>query len=128
MPKRDRDEPASHLPLQPVAFHALLALADGPKHGYRILKEIEGCGEARLRLGPATLYDTLHRLRRQRLVETAAEPPEAPDDDRRRRYYRLTALGARVLAAEAERLRDLVRLAVDKRVVTTLRAPLGVAP
>lgn len=121
MPKRDRDDPAGHLPLQPVAFHALLALADGPKHGYRVLKEIEGRGETRLRLGPATLYDTLHRLRRQRLVEVATPPPDAPDDDRRRRYYRLTALGSRVLAAEAERLRDLVRLAIDQRIVPTQR-------
>ena len=36
--KRD---PAPFLPLTPAAFHVLLALADGPKHGYLILKDVE---------------------------------------------------------------------------------------
>ena len=60
-------------------------------------------------MGPATLYGTLRRLVDDGLaVETARRP--AADDDERRRYYRLTALGREVCAAEADRLAGLVRL------------------
>jgi DNA-binding PadR family transcriptional regulator len=69
----------------------LSSLADGPKHGYAITKDIEGF--ARVSLGPGTLYGALGRLEQRKLIEPL------PSDDRRR-PYRLTALGAAVLQAQ----------------------------
>ena len=60
-------------------------------------------------MGPATLYGTLKKLVDQGLAEELARRP-ADDDDKRRRYYRLTGLGERVCAAEADRLAGLVRI------------------
>jgi DNA-binding PadR family transcriptional regulator len=89
----------SPTPLTPAVFAILLALADGDKHGYAIMKEArtpEGSGVA---MGPGTLYGTLDRLIRDGLVQESGI-----SDDERRRYYRLKALGRATLAAELERL------------------------
>ena len=73
----------------------LVSLSDGPKHGYAIMSDVEaGTGRP---MGPGTLYATLARLEERGLIE--ALPPED-----RRRPYRLTAVGATMLA---EQLRDL---------------------
>ena len=89
--------------LKPSDFHVLLALADGPLHGYGIMKEVEreSGGEVRLEIG--SLYRLLGRLLDDGLLEEA-------DGDERRRYYRISRLGRRVLRAEAERLAGLVDL------------------
>jgi DNA-binding PadR family transcriptional regulator len=66
----------------------LSSLADGPKHGYALTKDIESF--AGIRLAPGTLYEALARLERQGLIE-------ALESDDRRRPYRLTAAGATAL-------------------------------
>ncbi len=107
--------PASFLPLKPHWFHVLLSLAGQDQHGYGIMQEVLDRTGGRVRLWPATLYGTLKRLIEMELIEESDERP-APDlDDARRRYYRLTRLGQRVLAAESERLEDLVRVIRIKR-------------
>jgi DNA-binding PadR family transcriptional regulator len=66
---------------------------------------------------PGNLYRVLRRLLADGLVDEAERRP-APDlDDERRRYYRLTPLGARVAAAEVERLRALVSSPVARALV-----------
>ena len=72
----------------------LMSLADGDKHGYGIMKDVEGF--AGLTLGAGTLYGALARLERQGLIEAlaAAEP--------RRRPYRLTSGGRETLRAQLE--------------------------
>ena len=96
------------LPLPQAQFHVLVALTDGERHGYAIMQAVEESSGGVVRMGPATLYGTLKRLVDQGLAE---ELPRSPtDDDQRRRYYRLTALGQRVCAAEADRLARLVKL------------------
>jgi len=98
-----------HLPLTPRVFHLLLALMDGPQHGYALMKEVEDRSGGKVRVGPGTLYEAVHTLRDRGLV---AETEARPDDhDARRRYYELTPFGRRVLAAETERLADLVDFA-----------------
>jgi len=74
------------------------------------MQAVETSSGGVVRMGPATLYGTLKRLVDQRLAEELARRPAA-DDDQRRRYYRLTGLGERVCAAEADRLAGLVRTA-----------------
>jgi DNA-binding PadR family transcriptional regulator len=97
----------SFLPLSPAALHILLALAGEDRHGYRIMQEVARQSEGRYKVGPGTLYDNLQKLMDRGLVREAAGP--ASNADARRRYYRLTALGARVLAAEVARLEGVVR-------------------
>jgi DNA-binding PadR family transcriptional regulator len=102
--------PEQFLPLKPNWFQILLCLTAGEQHGYAIMQEVLGRTGGKVRLWPATLYGTLKRLIEAGLIEESGERP-APDlDDARRRYYRLTPLGRRVLAAECERLEDMVRL------------------
>ncbi len=102
-------DPALFLPLPHAQFHVLVALTEGDRHGYGIMQAVEGSSGGIVRMGPATLYGTLKRLVEQGLAEELAHRP-VPDDDRRRRYYRLTGLGQRVCAAEAERLAALVKI------------------
>lgn len=98
------------LPLPPATFHILLALAAGDRHGYGIIQDVEARTGGALRLSPGTLYRTIQRLLEQGLI---AEPKRRsdPQDDPRRRYYRITPFGSAVARAEAQRLRQLVRLA-----------------
>ena len=103
-------DPSPHVPLSPAALHIVLSLNRGERHGYAIMQPVETSSGGVVRMGPATLYGTLKRLVDQRLAEELARRPAA-DDDQRRRYYRLTRLGERVCAAEADRLSGLVRIA-----------------
>ena len=98
------------LPLQPAAFHILLALCTGDAHGYGIIQDVATRTDGALRLSPGTLYRTIQTLLEDGLIE---EPrlPAAAKGDPRRRYYRITRFGALVVRAEARRLADLVRLA-----------------
>jgi DNA-binding PadR family transcriptional regulator len=107
--------PESFLPLKPHWFHVLLSLADQEQHGYDIMQEVLERTDGKVRLWPATLYGTLKRLIDEELIEESEERPAPELDDARRRYYRLTRFGRRVLAAESERLEDLVRVIRAKR-------------
>ena len=105
----------SFLPLKPNWFHVLLSLAGQEQHGYGIMQEVLARTGGKVRLWPATLYGTLKKLIDQELIEESDERPVPELDDARRRYYRLTARGRRVLAAESERLEELVRVVRAKR-------------
>jgi DNA-binding PadR family transcriptional regulator len=107
-------EPEKMLPLTPAVFHILLALADGERHGYAIMREVAASTENQIQMGPGTLYGTIKRMIASELIEESDERPDPALDDERRRYYRLTAFGRRVAAAEAQRLSHLVRLAQAK--------------
>jgi len=107
--------PKSLLPLKPHWFHVLLSLADQEQHGYGIMQEVLERTGGKVRLWPTTLYGTLKRLLDEGLIEESDERPAPELDDARRRYYRLTKRGLRVLAAESERLEDLVRVIYAKR-------------
>jgi DNA-binding PadR family transcriptional regulator len=102
-------DPDSYLPLPQAQFHVLVALTAGERHGYAIMQDVEASSNGLVQMGPATLYGTLKRLVDAGLAEELAHR-RGSDDDQRRRYYRLTALGQRVCAAEANRLAGLVRI------------------
>lgn len=113
MPERP-DPVDRHLPLKPVAFQILLSLADGERHGYGITQDISSRTSARMRIEPGNLYRSLRPMLDGGLIEESTRRP-APDlDDERRRYYRITALGRRVAAAETARLAEVVREARAK--------------
>lgn len=108
----------NYQPLTPAVFHILLALSDGEKHGYAIMKDVEAQTNGQLKMGPGTLYGCIKRMLTSALIEEADERPDPNLDDERRRYYRLTALGARVVSAESERLAAAVTVARQKHVLT----------
>lgn len=116
----DQRDPAPLLPLTPTVVHILLALADGEKHGYAIMREVEERTSGTMRLGPGSLYGAIQRMLKDGLIVEARHQTGVAHGEERRRYYRLTGFGQRVLRAEANRLEDLVRLAHRKDVLPGL--------
>jgi DNA-binding PadR family transcriptional regulator len=112
--------PKEFLPLTPAVFNILLALADGEKHGYGIMLEVEANTKGLVLMGPGTLYGSIKRMLQADLIEESNErvDPET-DDPRRRAYYRLTDLGRRTLRMEAERLAAQVKIARAKNIFAT---------
>ena len=111
MSSAKRPEVARFLPLSLPMFHMLLTLSEGERHGYALKRAILQRTDGKLNLGSGALYGTINKLLEGKLIEESDERPDPHLDDERRRYYRITALGKLVAAAEAIRLRDLVRLA-----------------
>jgi DNA-binding PadR family transcriptional regulator len=116
----DRFRPDTFLPLTPVAFEILLALADGDQHGYAILREVARRAGGTVTLHAGTLYRTLARLLEIALIEELEARPEHQDDPRRR-YYRLTTRGVAVARAEVARLEQQVAAARTRRLLRSAR-------
>jgi DNA-binding PadR family transcriptional regulator len=108
------------LPLTPQQFHILLALSDRERHGYGIILDVAERTAGALKLGTGTLYTSVARLTDLDLIAPGRE-------DARRRYYRITALGRAVMAAETARLEALVRHAHDRHVYGS-RRPTAARP
>lgn len=108
------------LPLKPKFLHILLAVADGPLHGYAIMQEVLERTGGRLRLWPAALYGSIRDLEKLELIEETDDRPEPDEDDERRRYYALTQLGRQALEADVKRLEAIVEHARSRR---ALRKP-----
>lgn len=109
-------------PLQPAAFHILLALAAGERHGYALMGDVADLSDGAVKIGPGTLYGTIKRLLADGLLREVESRVDPELDDQRRRYYALTAAGRRVLSAEAERLARLTALAAQRKVIRGIPA------
>jgi DNA-binding PadR family transcriptional regulator len=94
-------------PLKPVELELLLALVDQERHGYGLVQQIALQTDDLVQLEPGNLYRVIQRLLDAGLVSESSRRSTG-DGDERRRYYRLTALGARVVAAELQRMRALL--------------------
>jgi DNA-binding PadR family transcriptional regulator len=101
-------DPRGFLPLPSATFHILLALRDGEKHGYAVMRDVEEMSSGAVKMGPGTLYGSIKRMLADGLIEESDERPDPGLDDQRRRYYRLSGLGELVCDAEVTRLRALV--------------------
>jgi DNA-binding PadR family transcriptional regulator len=112
-----RDRIDAFLPLTTPMLHTLLALADGDKHGYAIIKEIARRTDGSVRLSAGTLYALIRRAEADGLIVETDERPDISLDDERRRYYRLTALGRSAAVAEITRLESIVGMARAKKLV-----------
>src|SRR5437870_5117638 len=108
--------PDDLLPLKPLHFLMMLALVDNERHAYGIKKDLAAREEHR-DIGPGTLYRPIAQLIDHGLIEESDRRPAAELDDERRRYYRLTAFGRRVVAAEAKRLDALVSAARTRKLL-----------
>jgi len=109
-------KPDDLLPLKPLHFLMLLTLVDGERHAYGIKRHLAARGAHR-DIGPGTLYRCIEQLTDNALIQESDRRPVAELDDERRRYYRLTAFGRRVLAAEAARLDELVAAARARKLL-----------
>jgi DNA-binding PadR family transcriptional regulator len=119
----DRPRSIDHLlPLSGNIFYLLLALADGPRHGYGLMQDVRALSEGKVRLWPTRLYGALRDLEKQGLISETARRPAPSEDDERRRYFALTPLGRRVLHGEAGRLRALSDVARATRQLRKSRA------
>ena len=85
----------------------LLSLADQPRHGYALLKDIETFSNGRVRLSTGTLYGALQRLLAYRWIARF----DQPDTSRDKQAYKVTAEGQKQLQRELERMRQLTRVA-----------------
>ena len=103
------------LPLKPKVLHLLLALADGPRHGYSIMQEVAERTDGQVRLWPTALYGLLRELEKADLILESNTRPAAGADDERRRYFVLTPQGKRVLDGEVRRLEAIVTQARASR-------------
>ena len=118
MPKTPQaPSPEAFLPLKPVEFLILLTVAAGERHGYGIMLDIAERTGGSVRLEAGGLYRSIRRLLADKLLTESARRPASDLDDERRRYYALSPLGKRVVAAEALRLRALVREAEASRII-----------
>jgi len=94
-------------PLTEPVLLVLLSLAEQPRHGYSILKDVEQMSEGRVVLSTGTLYGALQRLLEKGWIEHFEEDESSRD----RRAYRLTPRGRRVLQGEIERMKHFTKLA-----------------
>ncbi|WBO69112.1 PadR family transcriptional regulator [Streptomyces camelliae] len=112
-----------------AAFFVLTALADQPRHGYGILREVEELSDGEVQLRVGTLYGVLDRLTADGLIVLDREEVQ---QGRLRRYYRLTDDGVAALEAEAERMAAGAgaarRRIAEGRAGTPLHGPAGLEP
>ena len=115
-----RDDVAAHLPLKPLVFQVLLALAGGECHGWGLVREIQLRGGFE-GIMPGNFYRTLRAMLADGFIEECGDLRDRRQDDERRRYFRLTPLGSAVAAAEARRLESLLLEARAKRLLPKSR-------
>jgi DNA-binding PadR family transcriptional regulator len=97
-------------PLSEPVFLILTSLAEEPRHGYALIRDIEELSGGRVRLGTGTLYGALRRLLEARWIERF----DTGDTSRDKQSYRLTPAGRGRLAADVERLKPLTRVAAAR--------------
>ena len=97
-------------PLTEPVLLILISLAQGPQHGYALMKDIEALSEGRVRLSTGTLYGALARLLDDGWIARFAQD----DTSREKQAYRLTATGRKHLNLELERMKGLTRAAAAR--------------
>lgn len=115
--------PKDYLPLTSLWFNILLAAAEGPTHGYAIIKEIEDRTGGAMVPGTGTMYVALQRLTQEGLLVESQEGRKEYDDKRTRRHYALTPLGREVCSLEAGRLAREVQTALARNLLDPAHAP-----
>lgn len=103
-------------PLTPAVFHVLLVLAEGPLHGYAIMKRVET--DSGLGMGPGTIYGSLSRLEDAGWVEERSG--DGVGDARRGKAFALTVSGREALSAEVARITRLAQMEGVRRLAPEL--------
>ena len=102
-------------------FQVLIALADGDKHGYAIIKEVARRTDGEVKLSTGTLYAIIRRFEEEKVIDECEQRPDPSLDDERRRYYRLTPFGREVAQAEGRRMESALRMAQAKNLIPRTR-------
>lgn len=102
------------IPMNPRDYLILFCLAQGERHGYGIVREVEQESGGRVRIDAANLYRSLKRMTHEGLVTESDVGDEEPS---RRKYYRLTALGRQAVELEADRLARLTEVARERALI-----------
>jgi DNA-binding PadR family transcriptional regulator len=102
---------AAQAPLTPAVLHILLALSQGERHGYGIMKQVEADSQGKVSMGPGTLYGSIKRMLEAGLIRESDKRVDPEMDDERRIYYEITGAGREALAAELNRYRGVVAVA-----------------
>jgi DNA-binding PadR family transcriptional regulator len=97
-------------PLSEPVLLILTSLADEPRHGYALIKDIESLSEGRVRMSTGTLYGAIRRLVEDGLIE----PFDQEDTSRDKQAYRLTNKGRKQLCVELERMKQLAQKAAAR--------------
>ena len=97
-------------PLTEPVLLILTSLAEEPRHGYALIKDIETLSNGRVRLSTGTLYGALRRLLKDRLIARFNQE----DKSREKQAYKLTPMGRRQLEVELDRMRQLTRTAAAR--------------
>jgi DNA-binding PadR family transcriptional regulator len=92
-------------PLSEPVLLILTSLADQPRHGYALIKDIESLSGGRVRMSTGTLFGALRRL----LDDGWIERFEQEDTARQKQAYRLTTAGRKQLQVELDRMKELTR-------------------
>lgn len=116
MPKARHPSVDDLLPLKPLVFQILLALAEGERHGWSLVRDVQQRGGFG-RIMPGNFYRTLRGMLADGLIAEVPVSMKPADDDERRRYFQLTSLGEQAATAEARRLEALVLEARSKRLL-----------
>jgi DNA-binding PadR family transcriptional regulator len=116
MPKARNTDAEDLLPLKPLVFQVLLALVDGERHGWSLVRDVQQRGGFE-RIMPGNFYRTLRAMLAEGLIEESPVTAKTKDDDERRRYFRLTPLGQDAATAEARRLERVLLEARAKRLL-----------
>ena len=104
-------ETEARLPVAPHIFEILLALSQGPRHGYRIIADVSERTGGGIVIGTSSLYAAIRQMLRDGLIEDAEPGEVEPSSGPPRRYYAITDLGSDVARLEAQRLRGAVAAA-----------------
>jgi DNA-binding PadR family transcriptional regulator len=99
------ERPEEQKPLSEPVLLILMSLAEQPRHGYALLKDIETLSRGRVRLSTGTLYGAIRRLLEEKWIDRF----EQDDTSRDKQAYRLTAAGRRQLQFELSRMKELTR-------------------
>ncbi|CAN5827969.1 PadR family transcriptional regulator [soil metagenome] len=103
--------------LTPAVFHILLALLNGERHGYGIMKQVEVDSQGKVNMGAGTLYGSLKRMLDAGLVKESDKQVDPEMDDERRIYYQITGVGKKAIEAELERYKHFVTLARKRKLL-----------
>jgi DNA-binding PadR family transcriptional regulator len=101
-----------------VELRILLALSEGPLHGYGIMQEVSRQSDGTVEMGPGTLYGAIKRMLKAGWIAKSAGG--AGQDPRRTAQYRLTPAGRAAAEQGARGLSQIVDLAVRSGILRAL--------
>jgi len=99
---KDKKQISAYIPMSETAYYILLSLLFEKRHGYAIMQHVEDLTKGRIRLGAGTLYGTLGKMEKGKLIEVVTEVDK-------RKVYQITLFGKEVLVTEIARIRELYR-------------------